>query len=233
MFIEAYLRRVEDALRVKTSESVGGWPAFNTGLSAPPLCKIPRSQLLAAIRQASVNAATLFPKGLAAGIQIEESVMPPQRTLALIALSPLSLWIHAALADALFGGKPDVFFDLLAQTLRDLTKQDEQSTSLSYVTAVHEATIELVREAYESHKKNGTPKPREVLGIPTFMPTKFEVKQRTVALFGKLVPDVRRSKNPETGRYESRDQIWTRILAISGLRALIDDRGRHLRKKAK
>jgi hypothetical protein len=268
MFIEAYLRRYEDALRVKASESeernielpgaissagllasilntglsvpaglsvpplnVGlSVPAFNTGFSAPKLSKIPHSQLLFAIRQASANAAILFPKGLANGIQIEESDMPP-RTLALIALSPLSLWVHAALADALTGGKPDVFFDLIAQTLRDLTKPDESFTMLSYVTATHEATIELVREAYESHKKDGTPQPWKVLGIPTFMPTKLEVKRKAVAMFGKLVPDIRRKKNPQTGRYESRDQLWTRIFAIAGLRALIDSRGQHLRKR--
>jgi hypothetical protein len=247
MFIEAYLRQVEDALRIKASESVDVWvpalntelslPALDTGLSIPALGKIPRGQLVTAIRQASVNAAILFPNGVAASVYgtpgIDESALPPQATLARIALSPLSLWIHAALADALYGGKPHVFFESLAQTLKALTKPDEDFTMLSYVAAVHEATIELVREAYESHKENGTPQRWKVLGIPTFMPSKFQVKKRTVALFGKLIPDIRRKKNLETGRYESRDQIWTRIFVIAGLRALIDSRGQHLRKKAK
>jgi hypothetical protein len=237
MLIEAYLRQFEDALLVKAPESAHGWPAYDTGLSTPSLSKIPRSQLLAAIRQASVNAAILFPKGPAAGVygrpDGDESTKPPPETLAPIALSPLSLWIHAALADALNGGKPDVFFSLLAQILRDLTKPDEQSTPLAYVTMVHEATIELVREAYESHKETGKPEPREVLGIPTFMPTKLGVKRKAVAMFGNLVPDIGRKKNPKTGRYESRDQLWTRIFASAGLRALIDSRGQHLRKKAR
>jgi hypothetical protein len=238
LFIEAYLREVEDTLRVKASESVDVWwsaldtelsvPALKTGFSVPSLSKIPRGLLLTAIRQASINATILFPNGLAASLY--ETPEIPQGTLARIALSPLSLWVHAALADALSGGKPDVFFGLLAQTLKNLTEPDEQSTPLSHVTMVHKATIEVVRETYESHKENGTPKPRKILGIPTFMPSKFEVKKRTVAMFGKLVPDICRKKNPETGRYESRDQIWTRIFADSGLRALIDERGRHLRK---
>jgi hypothetical protein len=200
MLIEAYLRQFEDALLMKASESAHGWPAYDTGLSTPSLSKIPRSQLLAAIRQASVNAAILFPKGPAAGLygrpDGDESTKPPPETLAPIALSPLSLWIHAALADALNGGKPDVFFSLLAQILRDLTKPDEQSTPLAYVTMVHEATIELVREAYESHKETGKPEPWEVLGIPTFMPTKLEVKRKAVGIFGQSCTRYRPEKEP-------------------------------------
>jgi hypothetical protein len=247
LLIEAHLHQAEDTLRVKASESVDVWwptlnielsvPALNTGLSIPALTKIPRGRLLAAIRQASVDAAILFPNGLAASLfgtpEIDESALPPQATLASIALSPLSLWIHASLADALDGGKPDVFFSSLAQILRDLTKPDEQSTPLAYVTMIHKATIELVREAYESHKETGKPEPWEVLGIPTFMPTKLGVKRKAFAMFGKLVPDIGRKRNLETERYESRDQIWTRIFAIAGLRALIDSRGQHLRKKSK
>jgi hypothetical protein len=247
MLLQGYLGQFADALRVKAFESVErnielsipvlntklSVPAFNTGLSVPSLTKIPRSQLLFAIRQAFLDATILFPKGLTDGIQIVPTAMPPRQTLPVIALSPLSWWIHAALADALNGGKPDVFFSLLAKMLRDLTKPDEQSTLLAYVTMVHKATIELVREAYESHKETGKPEPWEVLGIPTFMPTKLKIKQKAVAMFGNLVPDIGRKWNPETGRYESRDQLWTRIFANAGLRALIDSRGQHLRKKSK
>jgi hypothetical protein len=251
MLLEGYLRSVEDALRVKASESENielsipvlntelvlttnlSVPAFTTGLSVPSLSKIPRGQLLFAIKQAFHDATILFPKGLTDGIQIVPTAMPPRETLAAIALSPLTWWMHAALADALNGGKPDVFFNLLAQTLRDLTKPDEESTPIAYVTMVHKATIELVREAYQSHKETGKPEPWEVLEIPTFMPTKLEVKRKAVAMFGKLVPDIGRKRNRETGRYESRDQLWTRIFAIAGLRALIDSRGQHLRKKSK
>jgi hypothetical protein len=249
MLLEAYLRRIEDALRVKASESVLGMvkldevvvygesPAFNTGLSIPPLSKIPRSQLLTAIRQASVNAAILFPKGLSGSLhgipEIDESTKPSRETLARIALSPLSLWIHAAVANALLGGRPDVFFELVAKTFRTLLKEDEPFTSLSYVTAIHKATVNLVKEAYESYEKCGTPKPWKVLGVPTFMPSKYQVKKRAVDLFGKGVPDIGRRKNPKTGKYESRDSAWTRILASAGLRTLIENRGRPGAKNSK
>jgi hypothetical protein len=254
--IEAHLRPIEDALRIKAFKSVElntelsllntgffvpvpnievSAPALKTGLSIPVLSNIPRSQLLAAIRIASVNAKILFPNGLAAWLhgtpETEESAMPPQATLARIARSPLSLWVHAAVADALTGGRPDIFFDLLAQTFRVLLKEDKPSTMVSYVTAVHKATIELVREFYDSYNEKGTPRPWKVLRIPTFMPAKFEIKKKARAMFGKRVPNIHRKWDPQTGRYKSQDSLWTKIFASAGLRALIDARGQHRRKE--
>jgi hypothetical protein len=239
--LEVYLRPFEDALRVRTPGSGSEVGVVETGFAHQPFQAIPRSHLLAALRQAFANASIFYPKGLGGGLygspdaglygtpESKKASRPSLEELVRISESPLNLLIQPSLTDALEGGKVAEFFEHLARISKDLLKEDQENTMVFYVTAVHKATLELVREVYERYKRTGSPKPWQVLGIPTFMPRKYDVKKKAVALFGTRVPGIDRKKNAD-GTYRSRDRVWTRIFKSAGLRALTEGRGKPRRR---